>query len=243
MPGVYFAVTATKLYTASATIKIEPQNPQVTGVASLQPLEGSWGEYDYYKTQFALLKSRPLAARVIMDPGLESNNVFASSHIIRPDPLDHVTSWVNSLLRYFSGYMAPLFRSAQETESQTIKSLPSLAIPENDYKVSPRLISRYLGFINIAPVQKTRLVKVEFTTPDPALSEALANAHSQGFMQMSLENRFTLTKEARDFLDQKKIELRRRLEDSEAALNDFRRAHGVVSVDKGKTLSSIAGLT
>jgi capsular exopolysaccharide synthesis family protein len=55
-------------------------------------------------------------------------------------------------------------------------------------------------------------------------------------MRMSLEDRFSLTKEAREFLDQKKAELRDRLEKSEAAINDFRRTHGVVSVEKGENI-------
>ena len=33
--GAYFNFTATPLYTASATIKIEPQNPRVTGIMEL----------------------------------------------------------------------------------------------------------------------------------------------------------------------------------------------------------------
>ncbi len=52
--GAYFALSSTKLYTATAMIKIEPQNPQVTGIDELQPLDLR-GEYDYYQTQFALL--------------------------------------------------------------------------------------------------------------------------------------------------------------------------------------------
>src|SRR5687768_12992397 len=68
--GAYFPLSATKLYTASATLKIEPQNPQVTGVVALQPLDAAGS---YYPTQFALLKSRRLAARVINELGLESN--------------------------------------------------------------------------------------------------------------------------------------------------------------------------
>src|SRR5687767_11784774 len=68
--GAYFALSATTLYTATVRIKIEPQTPRVTGVGELQPL-GLSGEYDYYKTQFALLRSRALAARVITELGLE----------------------------------------------------------------------------------------------------------------------------------------------------------------------------
>ena len=240
-PGAYCALTATRLYTASATVKIEPQHPQVTGVGALQPLEGIRGlegQYDYHRTQFALLKSRPLAARVLTDLGLEANEFFTTSLIVSPNPFDRVRSWISSILGYVADYVAWVFESKLESdEPQTIKPIANLTTDEIELDVAPHLINRYLTFINIAPVIQTRLVNVEFTTPDPALSPALANAHAQSFMRMNFENRFTLTKEARLFLDQKKTELRQKMERSEAALNNFRRTHGVVSVDKGENIA------
>jgi len=235
--GAYFPLSATKLYSAKATLKIEPHNPQVTGIVELQPLELR-GEYDYYRTQFALLGSRPLAARVISDLGLKSNRAFTSSRIVSPNPLEHIKSWLFRILGYISYYLGPLI----QTDLQIVQSDTDKSIPEQ-YKdkvqllnVDPYLIKRYSEFLNIEPVKQTRLVQVVFSTPDPALSQVLANAHVQNFVQMSLESRFSLTKEAREFLDQKKIELRRQLENSETSLNNFRRTHGVVSVEKGENI-------
>ncbi|HET7009024.1 MAG TPA: Wzz/FepE/Etk N-terminal domain-containing protein, partial [Candidatus Binatia bacterium] len=63
-------------YTASAVLKIEPQNPVVTGVRDMAPAQLETGPYDYYQTQFALLKSQALAARVVKQLKLESNSSF-----------------------------------------------------------------------------------------------------------------------------------------------------------------------
>jgi len=184
--GAYCALTATRLYTASATVKIEPQNPQVTGVGALQPLEGIGGQYDYHQTQFALLKSRSLAARVLTDLGLESNKIFTTSRIISSNPFDRVSSWISPILGYVANYVAPVFQSEQESDqSDTSKPIANLTTGEIELDVAPHLISRYLTFSNIEPVKQTRLVNVEFTTPDPALSQALANAHAQTFMRMN----------------------------------------------------------
>src|SRR5918994_3865304 len=237
--GTYFPFSATKLYTASASIKIEPQNPQVTGVGSLQPLDSSQfgGQYDYYQTQFALLKSRRLAATVIADLGLESNNSFTGAQIVSPNPLDHILSWLSRIAGHLSYYTASLFKSKRQADTtDPDKPLAKAVSGEIESNIDRRLISRYLGFIKIAPTEKTRLVRTEFTTPDPSLSQALANAHVEAFMRMTLESRFTLSKEARVFLDQKIVELREKLERSERALNSFRRAHGVISVEKGENI-------
>ncbi len=113
LAGSYFALSATRLYRASATIKIEPQNPQVTGINELQPLD--WrGEYDYYQTQFALLASRPLAARVITELRLESNKTFTNAEVVSPNPIDHVKAWVSRGLGFVSYYLAPLFKSESD---------------------------------------------------------------------------------------------------------------------------------
>ena len=236
LAGSYFALSATRLYTASATIKIEPQNPKVTGINELQPLD--WrDEYDYYQTQFALLRSRPLVARVITELRLDSNRTFTDARITSPNPIDHVKSWVSRWSGLVSYYLAPLFKSESDVAGyQLTKGSGSQYKLEPEQSISPHLIERYLGFIYVEPISKTRLVKVQFTTPDPALSQALATAHVESFMRMSLEGRFSLTTEARDFLEQKKTELRRRLEKAEMALNNFRRSHGVVSVEKGENI-------
>jgi polysaccharide biosynthesis transport protein len=237
--GTYFPFSATKLYTASSSIKIEPQNPQVTGVGSLQPLDSSQfgGQYDYYQTQFALLRSRRLAATVIADLGLESNNSFTGTQIVSPNPLDHVVFWMSRIAGHISYYTASLFKSKRQADTTDPDNPLAKAVNgEIELNIDRRLISRYLGFIKIAPIEKTRLVRIEFTTPDPTLSQALANAHVEAFMRMTLESRFTLTKEAREFLDKKMVEIREKLERSEGALNSFRRTHGVISVEKGENI-------
>jgi capsular exopolysaccharide synthesis family protein len=102
--------------------------------------------------------------------------------------------------------------------------------------VAPFLINRYLRFLKVSPVKNTRLVEVAFSTPDPGLSQKLADAHAAGFIRMNIDNRASLTDEAREFLDKKNAELRAKLEQSEQALNRFRQTHGVVSLDKGENI-------
>src|SRR5262245_41212785 len=171
--GAYFALSATTLYTATATMKIEPQTPRVTGVGELQPLELG-GVYDYHKTQFALLQSRALAARVITGLNLEANTTFTNANIVTPNPAPHVMSWILRPLRFVSSYITLLFKS----ESKTVESYPTEQTALSDHlepelEVSPSLIDQYLGLLAVAPIEKTRLVSIQFATPDPALSQAL----------------------------------------------------------------------
>src|SRR5262249_27228127 len=240
--GAYFSFTATRLYRASAILKIEPQNPSVTGVGEMLRLgESASPSYDYYQTQFKLLQSNALAAKVIADLKLESNTVFKSAKVTSSNPVNRVNSWVLGKLSFIVSLIPqsePETSQEETTDSEVAGNAQSTTGNRDSAiaQVEPWLIERYGGFLEVRPIEKTRLVEIAFSTPDPRLSQRLANAHARGFIQLSLENRFALTKEARDFLDGKNAELKQKLARSEDALNRFRQTHGVVSMDKGENI-------
>jgi succinoglycan biosynthesis transport protein ExoP len=239
--GAYVNFTATNMYTATAMLKIEPQNPSVTGLADiLKVTEGGSLTYDYYQTQFKLLESRSLAAKVITELKLDSNDSFTGPSITSSNVVSRFTSLIGNL-QYLISRAASLVtvsskttQKVQDTPAQTSKT--QLDGLDKGLDVKPSLVERYVRFLKVNPIKNTRLVEIRFTTPDPALSQMLANAHAGGFIRMNLETRFDMTKEARAFLDAKNSDLKEKLERSEGALNRFRQAHGVVSMEKGENI-------
>ena len=214
-------------YTASAILKIEPQNPTVTGVQDMAPAQFETGPYDYYQTQFALLKSQTLAARVVKQLKLEANSSFngeKDSFSI----VSAVVRGINDGIAAVSDFFTSIF-SKSSPKGQGRQAAYELGVP-------PYLVARYLKYLEVQPVRNTRLVEITFNTPDPVLSQALANTHPTAFIQMILENRFNLTKEAKDFLSKKLADLREKVQKSEALLQDFREKHGVVSFEKGENI-------
>jgi capsular exopolysaccharide synthesis family protein len=115
------------------------------------------------------------------------------------------------------------------------KPAPAVRTPY-ELGVSPGLIGRYSRYLTVEPVRNTRLVDITFDTPDAKLSQDLANAHAASFIQLILENRFSLTKEAKDFLGARLAELRDKVQKAEEKLNRFRQEHGVVSFEKGENI-------
>src|ERR1043166_3543491 len=51
----------TPLYTTEATLLIERRAPQVLDIREVLSEDMAYDEYDYYKTQYEILKTRPLA--------------------------------------------------------------------------------------------------------------------------------------------------------------------------------------
>jgi capsular exopolysaccharide synthesis family protein len=190
----------TPIYTATATLLIERQAPQMLDIRALQvPEDESDVEYDYYQTQFELLKSRSLAADVIRAQGLEKDR-----RLTGPD------------------------KEASRAKSHTDE--------EGSLGVDSRLIDVYLRNLQIDQVPRTRLVKVSFSTSDPQLSARLANAHAHAYINQGLEFHAQASKEAQSYLDGELIELRERVEKSEAALNSYRRQNGILSLNNKENI-------
>jgi polysaccharide biosynthesis transport protein len=216
----------TPLYTAKSTILIERSRPQILNtrdVTDESKIDEEGDEFSYYKTQFDILKSRRLAAQVIIDVGLANNPAF--TEVSEPKGLIG-KAWVG-----FKSWIVHALStlSTSETESPTDGWTPLLG-------VRPALIDKYLDRLNIQPEVGTRLVFVEFTSKDPVLSARVANMHVRDFIRRGIELHVQASNSAEEFLQAKLVELKKRIEKSEAALNSYRRDRGIVTLslnDKG----------
>ncbi len=92
------------------------------------------------------------------------------------------------------------------------------------------LVGDVLERLTIEPVRNSRLVRVNFDSPDPALAARVANAWSDAFIASNLERRFDASSYARKYLEERLAQLKGRLEDSEKALVDFATLEQIVSV-------------
>jgi capsular exopolysaccharide synthesis family protein len=101
-------------------------------------------------------------------------------------------------------------------------------------KERERLEDRLTGAINRNTTVKqqglSRLVRVEFTSPDPAFSSAIANALATNFQTISLERRFESSSYARKFLEERLAQVKQRLEESEKQLVAYGAAQQIINV-------------
>jgi polysaccharide biosynthesis transport protein len=205
---VILAMTPT--YTAKTTILIERRTPQVLDVK--QPgEEDSTGtdEHDFYGTQYKLLASRSLAAQVIGQLGLQKDPFFLEltngSPKVLPQPTQGTSASDDPAL-------FPYNSADRSARSQ----------------VSPQVIDAYLKQLSIEPEPRTRLVTVGFNSPNPLLSARVVAAHVHAYITRGTELRAEASENAQQFLQRKLVELKGRVEQSEAALNTYRRERGIV---------------
>ena len=92
-------------------------------------------------------------------------------------------------------------------------------------------ISRFLGRLTIAPVRKTKLVKISYESADPELAVKVANAVGEGYITSYLESKLELTERASSWLGERLASLKETLDESEQRLVEFKQANGLVDVD------------
>jgi len=98
--------------------------------------------------------------------------------------------------------------------------------------ISPRLVGVYVNeWLEVEPVPGTRLVRITLTTPDPDVSARALTAHVGAYMRQGLALRTLASEEARGFLEDSLTGLKQRVEESEAALNKYRREAGIIAVE------------
>lgn len=207
----------TPIYTASATLLIAPEPPQVLDMTQLMTDEAGDLDYDYYKTQFELLKSRPLAARVIRELKLENYPWF--------DPRGQPTGPIDMVLNYFKSIVARL--AGDSSEHSRVIGL--------EYSVSPISINEYITHLKIVPTVGTRLVVVKFSLPDSDLAASIANRHVADFVRIGLELHSESQHTAGEFLESELGDISRRVQSAEAALNAYRQKNGVLAFDVDDT--------
>ncbi|WP_159015922.1 GumC family protein [Cognatiluteimonas profundi] len=105
------------------------------------------------------------------------------------------------------------------------------------------LVSTVLGGLTIEPIRNSRLVKINFDSPDPVLAARIANAWGQAFIASNLERRLDATSYARKYLEDRLAQLKGRLEDSEKQLVQFATQEQIVSVGDDKQSLSAQNLT
>ena len=235
--GVYI-LTKPPLYTATARLLVERQAPQVLPIQGLLPEIHTGDKYDYYKTQYEILRSRSLAAQVIQQQQLTEHPLFT-------DPVQQ-TGLFTGLWSKAKAW-AGSDQVEELTATQTSAADPfGEFLPDREalggnpttapFGIASRFIDTYMNFLKVRPVRNTQLVQIAFRTPDPALSAHLANTHARAYIRHGLTLRTQASGEAKRFLEEKLVELKERLQQSEAALNRYRREKKILSLDAAENV-------
>ena len=200
--GVIATLITTPIYRASTTIQIDNEPPKVQAVAG-GPSYSSWEDPEKFAlTQYELLRSRTLAERVVQNDNLADDDALLHPPETKP---------------FWSGLLHP-----------NRKPLPPS--PASHAARMASATSVVMGGLGIDPIRASRLVKITFESPDPAVAARIANAVAANFISWNLERRYDASAQARKFLEDRLAQTRQALEDSQKRGSAFDQQNRLITV-------------
>lgn len=189
------------IYESTATVMIEQSKAKVVNIEDVYG--GAAQAREYYQTQVEILKSRDVAIKTIKTLKLWEQPDY--------DPRKVKENWRSQL-------MQSLGLSAQPKASMT------------DDELAEAVLGQFRAQLSVEPVRLSQLVKVSFESTSPELAQKVANAVVEQYINNDREARFTLTQQASTWLQDRVSGLRKKLDDSERALQAYRDSQGLVSL-------------
>ncbi|ETX08751.1 MAG: hypothetical protein ETSY2_03560 [Candidatus Entotheonella gemina] len=197
-------------YEATAILLIEPANPRVVKIEEVHTPDHS---REYYKSQYALLKSEGLLGRVV--------DTLSNGAPVTPAPSD-----TDSLAELIDRLKTRAKEAVQRLRETLGDPSPVVAFDPQEV-VRRERIGKLQRSIRVEPVGM-RLVHVTIVNPDPRRATTQVNTLAETYVAQNLEAKLSASEQASIWLEDKVQELRAELQQSEAALQAFIAEHKLV---------------
>jgi capsular exopolysaccharide synthesis family protein len=188
------------IYKSTSTIQL--QNVE----SHIMPFEHDKPEMpkkEYYPTQYNILKSTNLAERVIeklnldKEVTLQKGFIAESLHYLKA----HVLAFLDRVIEKLN--------LDQNTE----------VMAEDDNNI--QIINDFFEHLEIQPIASSQLVDISYLSPDPVLAANVANTIADEYAEFMMDIKLNPTLEAKTRLQQEADTMRKKLSDSEKALNTY----------------------
>jgi succinoglycan biosynthesis transport protein ExoP len=199
--------TTRPLYQATSQILIEHDIPNV--LPTKEVMEYAQNGADYYQTQYQLLRGRNLAEAVVQKLNLQHSAEFQTGPMMSP--------W-------------------ERFERKFLGKAPVLPVGNDGIPLSPAAAA-FQSRLLIEPVLGSRLVNLRFMAYDPGLSALAVNTLAQLYIEQSLDFRYTTSSEATGWLAERQGEQKKKVEEAERALQDYRERQGLVNFEEKQSLA------
>jgi uncharacterized protein involved in exopolysaccharide biosynthesis len=111
------------------------------------------------------------------------------------------------------------------------KRMPGLAGAREPHRV-------LLGALTVEPKRNTRLILIRYDSPDPALAADVANAVATAYVQYNLDLKLKGARDALGWLTSEAASLKRKVEESSAALQNYRVKAGILGTQEQRQITA-----
>lgn len=213
------AMMLTPRYTADTALLLGVEQPHITDIPRL--LQGMVPNEEMVQSQSYVLTSRGLAAQVAHRLALDKDPEFNPALRLKPAwkrTLDDTVEWVsngvtNQLIAL--GIMEPSPAPQPPSDAELQRKQQEMVVNQ--------LVSR----LEVLPMQRSHVLAISAQSESPETAARIANAVARTYIEQQMIRRSNVTLEANQWLDQRVAELRKQVEQSERAVEEYRRQHGL----------------
>jgi polysaccharide biosynthesis transport protein len=205
------------VYMATVQILIEREVPKAVKLQPSFPTGGA-ADFDFYKTQYELLKSRSLAKNVIQRLGLE-DRFEPKVEDFEEFSFFQFHKWVKEKMIEFG------IREKPDAEDITSDRYTSL-------------VNRFLKKLQINPIRGSRLVNISYRDHSPSWSAEIANSVAEVFILKKIEMKSSMEAGVGDWLDARIGETKKQLSRTEKVLSDFKESKKLTSIDERRVIAN-----
>ena len=212
-----YTYTSTPIYKATTRLVIEKENPNVVSIEEVMAVDSSGT--DYYQTQYKIIESRAVAKTVIKQLHLEDSEEFF------PEPKDDfISNLKQSIQETLTSWKDAV---ASKLKTETNQKIEPLSIKA--YRAEVRLVSSFISRIEVTPIPSSRLVDLGFEAKDPVLAAKIVNTLAQAYIDKNLEIKLKAVQDAVNWLHQRIVEERKRVETVEQAVLKYKEDNSIIT--------------
>jgi capsular exopolysaccharide synthesis family protein len=101
----------------------------------------------------------------------------------------------------------------------------------DDARKQEDLLGIFGDNLSVAKDKNTRLIDIQFTSPDPRLAAQVVNTLTNAYIEHNFRTKFDATTQTSQWLAMQLGELQKKVETSQEALVQYQKEHGIVGVD------------
>jgi capsular exopolysaccharide synthesis family protein len=215
-----FNATLVPVYEASVQLQIDPENRGI--LIFKESIENPEAGDDYQQTQYRILQSRTLAKKTLERLQLWDSPEFEVRAQGVAGMWVTLRAWVE---RSWTLKIAPAIFPQSTTQPSPALAKTTVAPTE------AQILDAFVARISISPVRNSRLVDVKFKATDPELAANAANELARVYIEQNLDRKLQISRQASGWLTHQVEEQRKRVAESEAALQVYREQHGAINPD------------
>ncbi len=177
---------------------------------------------------------RPDADKSVTDPAIDQEAVTSQAQIILSRDL------AREVIAKLKLGERPEFDPALNGVSPIRAVLGLLGLAKDPLSMTPeeRVLQTYYDDLSVYPVEKSRIIDIDFLSQDPELAAKVANAIADGYLARQREAKQEQARSASEWLSGEIETMRKKVEEAEAKVEDFRSKTNLLIGTNNTTLSA-----